>query len=74
MTDDQDKHVTRLVRQVNTILSEILQQDEKDTKLLASRKSTTGQQVETVRTGRQVGAAYQMAGSVVSARAEWIDE
>ena len=28
MTADQDRHVTRMVRQVNSILSEILQQDE----------------------------------------------
>jgi len=73
MTADQNRHVTRLVREVNTILSEILQQDEKDTQLLASRKSTIAREVGAVRTGRQVGAAYQLAGSTAPARTEWTD-
>lgn len=74
MSDDQDRQVARLVRQVNTILSEILQQDERDAQLLASRKSTTAQKVEAVRSGRQVGAAYQLAGRAAQSTAEWTDE
>ena len=66
--------VDELLTETNALLAGILEQDEKDVQLLATRKSATAGAMSAARQQRQVGAAYQASNEAGSAKTEWTDE
>ncbi|MBP7933848.1 MAG: flagellar export chaperone FlgN [Phycisphaerae bacterium] len=74
MTPADTLRVNRLLGEVNTMLTGILEKDKADAQLLAARKSCTAKAIETVTIGRQVGAAYVANAYQTRPSRDWSDE
>jgi hypothetical protein len=61
VNEDQGRRIDTLVAEINTLLAEILKQDEADTALLSARKGETQRAIGAISTGRQAGRAYTAA-------------
>lgn len=74
MSPAQGQIVDRLVGEVNTMLSSILQKDEADAQLLAARKNVAAQSLSDMKQTRAAGAAYAAAGAASGNQMDWTDE
>jgi hypothetical protein len=69
----QAQHIEGLLGEVQSLLTRIMAQDEKDAQLLAARRTATAEAMSGVRSGRQAGRAYVASAESESGR-EWTEE
>jgi len=69
----QAREIDALVAEVNTLLSDILKQDEADTALLSARKSETARAMGTLQVSRRAGTAYAAAAGYGSGQTSGLD-
>lgn len=68
------ERVDRLLGEVDALLAKVLAKDAEDAQLLAARKGAVGQEMSTLKAGKQAKAAYAAAGGSESASKEWTDQ
>ena len=71
---EETEEVDRLLGKVNAMLAAIISTDKADAQLLAVRRSATGQEMSTLKTGRTAGAAYAAAAYGAASQRDWTDK
>ena len=74
MAGGDGKEADRLVAEMNTLLSTILEKDRADAQELAARKGSVAREMAGLKASREAGAAYAAAGSTGQSRVDWTDE
>ena len=74
MAECDGKEADRLVGEMNTLLSTILEKDRADVQELAARKGSVVTEMAGLKMSREAGAAYAAAGTAGQSRVDWTDE
>ena len=74
LTPSEADQVDQLLGEVDALLAGILEKDKADTQLLAARKSSVGQAMATLKTGKQAKAAYAAAAYQHQGSVDWTDQ
>lgn len=74
LTPSLARQVDELLSEINTLLTEILAQDEKDAQVLSARRSAAAESLGMIRRDARVGVAYQASEQPAAAGREWNDE
>jgi FlgN protein len=64
----------RLIGEVNTLLSAILEKDDADARLLAARKDVTARAITGLNHTKKAEAAYAATGNAGGSTVDWMDE
>jgi hypothetical protein len=74
LSPEDGRRADQIVAEVNGLLKGILEKDAADAELLAARKSSVGQSLQSVKTARHAGTAYGGGQPASGSRIDWMDE
>lgn len=74
LSSEDGRRADQIVAEVNALLKAILEKDAADAELLAARKSSIGQAMESTKAARHAGAAYGGGQTASGSRIDWMGE